>query len=288
MKRNIWVGIAVVAACLAAAGCQKKTTVKGVSLDVTFAEKKLSDNLITDVTYTWKTGKDFEKFDRDFHVFVHFWHNENMILGDDHTPTPATSTWEKNKTYTITRQIYIPKFIDEFDPQFKGDETLRVSVGLVNPFDRSGQAAREVYSQKIKVTPPPIGTPEIIYESGWYDQETDQNNPLSQWRWTSREAKCVIDNPRRDARLIIRGASNITDVKDQKIIFKINGQPFDEFMPNESLFEKSYQIQKEMLGDKDEFILSIAVNPPFIPSKLHPESKDDRELGLQISFIYFR
>lgn len=288
MKRTLYAGIAVLAACLAVAGCQKKATVKGVSLEVAFAEKNLSDNLITDVVYTWKTGKDFEKFDRDFHVFVHFWHNDNMILQDDYVPAPPTSTWEKDKTYTITRRIYIPKFIDEFDPQFKGDETLRLSVGLVNPFDRSGDAAREVTTQKLKVTPPPIGTPEVILESGWYDEEVDQNNPLRKWRWTSREAKCVIDNPRRDALLVVKGAANITDVKDQKIIFKINGQPFDEFIPNESLFEKSYPIQKEMLGDKDEFILSIAVNEPFVPAKIRPGSKDERELGLQISFIYFR
>lgn len=288
MKRMFAVGIAVVAACLAAAGCQKKTTIKGVSLEVAFAEKSLSDNLMTDVTYTWETGKDFEEFDRDFHVFVHFWHNDNMIFQDDHAPQPVTSTWEKDKTYTITRRIYIPKFIDEFDPQFKGEETLRLSVGLVNPYDRSGEAAREVYAQKLKVVPPPLGTPEIIYESGWYDLEIDRNNPLRQWRWTSREARCVIDNPRRDALLVIKGGANITDVKDQKIIFKINGQPFDEFLPNESLFDKSYSIQKEMLGDKDEFILSIGVSEPFVPSKIHPGSKDDRELGLQISFIYFR
>jgi hypothetical protein len=288
MKSRSCFWIITVAAVLAIVGCQKKTAIKGVSLDVAFAESPLSDNLITDVTFTWKTGKDFEKFGRDYHVFVHFWHNDNMILQDDHAPTPATSTWEKNKTYTVTRRIFIPKFIDEFNPQFKGEEQLRLSVGFVNPFDRSGEPAREVYSEKIKVVPPPIGTPEVIYESGWYNLENDNNAPLKQWRWTAKEAKCIIDNPRRDAVLVIKGSANIGDVKDQKIIFKINDLAFDEFIPNESLFEKTYRIQKEMLGDKDEFVLSIGVNQPFIPAKIRPDSKDTRELGLQVSFIYFR
>lgn len=288
MKRKSSFWIIAVAAVLVLSGCHKKTAIKGVSLDVAFAENPLSDNLITDVTYAWKTGKDFEKFDRDYHVFVHFWHNDNMILQDDHAPAPATSTWEKDKTYTVTRRIFIPKFIDEFNPQFKGEETLRFSVGLVNPFDRSGDPPREVYSEKLKVIPPPIGTPEVIYESGWYDLEIDKNAPLKQWRWTAKEAKCIIDNPRRDAVLVIKGAANIADVKDQKIIFKINDLAFDEFIPGESLFEKSYRIQKEMLGDRDEFVLSIGANPPFIPSNIRPASKDTRELGLQVSFIYFR
>jgi len=288
MKRTVRLGIIVLAAALAVVGCQKKTLIKGVSLDVSFAEPQLSDNLITDITYTWKTGGDFEKFDRDYHVYVHFWHNDNMIFQDDHAPNPVASSWEKNKTYTITRRIFIPKFIDEFDPQFKGEETLRMVVGLVNPFDRSGDASREVLSRKLKVVPPPIGTPEVIYESGWYDLEVDQNNPLKQWRWTSKEARCIIDNPRRDALLVIKGGANITDVKDQKVILKINGLAFDEFIPTEGFFEKSYQIQKEMLGDKDEFTLSIGVSESFVPAKILPSSKDERELGLQISFIYFR
>jgi hypothetical protein len=288
MKRMVRFGIFIVAAAVAVVGCQKKTQIQGVTLDVAFAEPVLSDNLITDVTYTWKTGNDFQKFDRDYHVFVHFWHNENLIFQDDHAPEPPTSAWEKDQTYTITRRIYIPKFIDEFDPQFKGEETLRLVVGLVNPFDRSGDASREVLSRKLKVLPPPIGTPEVIYESGWYDLEVDQNNPLKQWRWTAKEAKCIIDNPRRDALLVIKGGANISEMKDQKVILMINGLAFDEFVPTEALFEKSYQIQKEMLGDKDEFTLSIGVSEAFVPAKINPSSKDDRELGVQISFIYFR
>lgn len=287
MKTSRFFIFAVVAA-LVVVGCQKKTAVQGVTLDVAFGDNPLSDSLITDVTYTWKTGDDFQKFDRDYNVFVHFWHNENMILQDDYVPAPPTTTWEKGKTYTITRRIFIPKFIDEFDPQFKGEELLRLSVGIVNPFDRSGDASREVLSKKLKVGPPPIGTPEVIYESGWYDLENDQNNALKHWRWTAKEAKCVIDNPRRDALLVIRGGANITDVKDQKIIFKINGLALDEFTPAEGLFEKSYKVQKEMLGDKDEFILSISVDKSFVPAKVLSTSKDERELGLQVSFIYFR
>jgi hypothetical protein len=43
-----------------------------------------------------------------------------------------------------------------------------------------------------------------------------------------------------------------------------------------------------MMGDKSEFRLTLATDKTFIPSKLDPSSKDDRELGIQILFIYFR
>lgn len=288
MNRKNRLGIVFIAAVLAVAGCRHKTQVAGLSLEVSFAEATLSDNLITDVTYQWKTTPEFAKPDRDYNVFVHFWHNENLLFQDDYTPEPPMTQWEPNKTYTVKRRIYVPPFIDEFDPAFKGEETLRLSAGLFNPFDRSGTSNREVLSKKLKIVPPPLGTPEVIYESGWYDLEVDQNSVLKQWRWTAKEARCVVDNPRRDAMLIIKGGANIEAVPGQKITFKINDLTLDEFVAQEPLFDKSYDIKKEMLGDKDEFILTIAVDRPFIPAKMIPNSKDERELGLQVSFVYFR
>ena len=46
---------------LASLACQKKAQVKGIELAVNFSDKTLTDNLITDVQYDWKTGGDFAK-----------------------------------------------------------------------------------------------------------------------------------------------------------------------------------------------------------------------------------
>jgi len=62
----------------------------------------------------------------------------------------------------------------------------------------------------------------------------------------------------------------------------------DEFNPEESQFEKSYRIKKEMLGEEDKFYLVISTDKTFIPKQAILSSKDERELGVQISFIYFR
>ncbi|MEW5900182.1 MAG: hypothetical protein AB1715_01830, partial [Acidobacteriota bacterium] len=202
-------------------------------------------------------------------------------------PVP-TSKWEPGQEYKYQRRIYIPSFIDEFDPSFKGEETLRMSVGLYNTYDRTGESKRDILVQRLKVLPPPPDAPEIIYENGWYDQEIDPQAPLKQWRWTSREARCVIDNPHRDALLVVKGGVNKEIVADQKIILKINDLTLDAFIPEESIFEKSYKVKKEMLGEKDEFYLTVGIDKTFIPTKIFPQSKDERELGCQVSFIYFR
>jgi len=273
---------------LTALACQKKAEIKGVELAVSFSDKTLTDNLITDIEYDWKTGSDFAKIGKDMTVFVHFWHGNNMLFQDDHMPPVSTSQWEPGQEYKYQRRIYIPSFIDEFDPTFKGEETLRVSIGLYNPYDRSGGPARDVLNTRLKVLPPPPDVPEIVYETGWHEQEIDPNSPLRKWRWMGREARCIIDNPHRDGLLVIRGGVNKDAVSDQKITFKINDLVLDEFMPDDVTFEKSYTLKKETLGEKDEFILTLTVDKTFIPAKFYPQNKDERELGCQVSFIYFR
>lgn len=289
MNRRTGIALLVVAALVfSALACQKKTQVKGIGLEVGFAEKTLTDNLVTDVQYKWETLDDFAKLGKDYTVYVHFWHGSNLLFQDDHVPSVSTSSWEPGQEYKYQRRVYIPSFIDEFDPTFKGEDSLKLAVGLYNPYDRSGESKLEVLSQKLRVFPPPPDTPEIIYESGWYDQEINPQAPLKQWRWAGREGRCVIDNPRRDALLIIRGGVNKDALPSQKVILKINDLILDEFIPSEGIFEKSYNIKKEMLGDKDEFILAATSDQTFIPAKIDPQSTDERELGIQVSFIYFR
>jgi len=268
--------------------CQKKAEVKGVELNVGFSEKTLSDNLATVMQYHWKTANDFPGVGKNYTVYVHFWHGKNLLFQDDHVPLVPTSQWEAGKEYTYERRIYIPAFIDEFDPEFKGAETLKLVVGFYNLYDRTGESKRDILIKHLKVLPPPPDVPELIYESGWYDLEVDPDAVLKQWRWTAREARCVADNPRRDALLIIRGAVNKDKLPDQKVIFKIDDVILDEFVPSETVFEKSYTIKKEMLGDKDEFYLVVTTDQTFVPAKVYPQSRDERELGLQVSFIYFR
>lgn len=288
MRNRIGIGLTVVLAALMALSCGKQSQVKGIELKVEFSESPLSDNLFTDMTYEWRTGSDFVKMEKDYNIYVHFWHKDNMLFQDDHLPVAPTSQWEPGQVVTYTRRVYIPAFIDEFDPQFSGFENMKLSVGYYSPLDRTGKSKAEVLKSVIKVFPPPPGTPEIIYESGWYDLEINPEAVLKQWRWTAKEARCVVDNPRRDAMLVVRGGMNLDLLKEQKVIVKINDQILDEFSSEDGFFEKFYTVPKDIMGDKDEFYLIIATDKTFIPARDIPNSKDERELGLQVSFLYFR
>ncbi len=111
---------------------------------------------------------------------------------------------------------------------------------------------------------------------------------LKRWRWTGKEARCFIYNPYRDAILFIRGGVSYKAAGGQKVIFRLNDKLLDEFVPEKRNFEKSYNIKKGMLGKDAKFYLVIAVDKTFIPVQVIPGSKDERELGIKISFIYFR
>jgi len=268
--------------------CTKKKQVQGITLDVTFSEEELSDDLIADIQYTWKTDSSFVKIEQEMQVYVHFWHKNNLLLQDDHIPEVPISEWDADQEYVYSRRVYIPEFIDEFDPEFKGEETLRLSVGISSPYDRTDETQQEIFEKKLNVLPPPLDTPEKIFENGWYDLEINPDAFLGQWRWTAKEARCIIDNPKRDALLVIKGGVNLDALEDQKVIIKINDRILDKFTPMESYFEKSYNIKKEMVGEGEQFFLTIATDKVFVPADMIPNSKDNRELGLQISFVYFR
>ena len=288
MLRKISIILLVFFMAAASFSCKKSAVIKGLELEVSFSEETLSDSLITDIQYTWKTNEEFVKVAQDFNVFVHFWHKSNLLFLDDHTPDMPTTQWEPNSEYSYSRRIFIPAFIDEYDPDFKGEETLRLSIGFLSPYDRTGDSKQEILEEKVKVIPPPLDIPEIVYQEGWHGLEINPEAYLKQWRWTTGSARCIIDNPHRDALLVIRGGANLKAVPGQTITFKINNLTLDEFVPSESAFEKSFDIKKEMLGDRDEFYLTIETDKTFIPSETFPDSTDERELGLQISFIYFR
>ena len=234
MLRKAWIGMFVLFMLMISIYCKKDVQIKGLELEITFSDERLSDNLITDMQLKWKVAGDFVKLNQNFNIFVHFWHDNNLLFQEDFIPEVPTSNWEINQEYLQAKRIYIPPFIDEFDPDFKGQETLKLSVGFFSPYDQSGESKQIILERKLDVFPPPEDTPEILYESGWFDLEREPDAYLKQWRWIGQEAKCLIDNPGRDALLVIRGGVNKEAIANQKIVFKINNLIIDEFTPDES------------------------------------------------------
>jgi len=241
--------------------------------------------------YEFKTEKDFKKLTDDYAIFVHFWrvNSKEMLLQDDHLPLKKTSAWVQNEQLKYSRILFIPQFLNEFDIDFEGYEEM--TVGLHNPKSSGQEKPIVLFEKKINVQPASINAPEIVYDEGWNGIETDVNAKDSftrSWRWTMAKSVCIIENPKKECTLIVKGGVNKTVFKDQKIILKINNSVLEEFIPEEAMFSREYTITPGQMGVGDEFSLNIETDKVFVPAKAFTGSTDNRELGMQIFFIYFR
>lgn len=288
IRKNGILLIFVLVLAVALGGCRQDSPARGIEVEVSFSDTPLTDKLYTEIRYTWVMKRNFKKIDKNLAAFVHFWHGSNLIFHDNHRPEIPVSTWEPGQEYSYTRRIYIPLFIDAVDPEFKGTETLKLSIGLFFPEDKAGRPLKKVYEKKLKVSPPPADTPKIVYDGGWFGFEIDPESHLKRWRWTGKEARCVVDNPHRDALLVIKGGVEKDILKDQKVVFRIDDLILEEFIPERGHFEKFFRIDRKMLGEKKKFSLIISTDRTFIPARVNPDTEDERELGVKVSFIYFR
>lgn len=131
---------------------------------------------------------------------------------------------------------------------------------------------------------------EVVYQQGWYPPETDltiKDPGWQHWRWTAKKALCKLKNPKRKALLILRGAVNKSIYEDQLISIKLNDTILDELIPGKARFFNRYVIPVEMMGKNESITLGIATNKTFVPSKWELNSRDNRQLGIQVYHLFF-
>ncbi len=271
--------------------CGKKNDKKGIDLDVKMIPGTVTDDLYGKMKFTFQTNEKFAELDKNYKVFVHFWRikNKEMLFQDDHFAVKDTSLWKKGEKIEYTRDIYIPKFLDEYDIDFEGYEEIKLSAGLYNSDNKDEKI--DLFEEVLNVQSASLNAPEIVYDEGWHQSETDFNSKvpdIGEWRWTSGKAVCIIENPKKEAILKLRGRVSEHNFEGQKIRFMINDNLLEEFSPENQSFEKNYIIPAEKLGSNDELRLIIEVEKTFVPGKLDKSISDDRELGIQIFSIYFR
>ena len=291
MKRILFVAILPIV--LLVSFCAKKVDHHGIDLQLKLTPATITDSLYLKMNYEFKTEKDFKKLNDNYTVFVHFWrvNSKEMLLQDDHLPLKKTSEWGQNEQLKYSRVLFIPQFLNEFDVDFEGYEEVKLTVGLHKLKSTGQEKPIILFEKKINIQPASINAPEIVYDEGWNGLETDVNAKDSfnrSWRWTMAKSVCIIENPKKECTLIIKGGVNKTAFQDQKITFKINDSLLEEFIPTEAMFSREYTINPEQMGVGDEFSLKIETDKVFVPGKVFPGSNDSRELGMQIFFIYFR
>ena len=263
----------------------------GVKLNLSLSPDTITDFLYVTMDYEYEILDDFNKIDKDYLVFVHFWRlkSKEMLVQDDHMPVKKTTEWKAGDKVSYSRMFFIPKFLDELDIDFEGFEEIKLQSGLYDPQNPTEKIV--LFNQVLNIQPASINAPDIIYSEGWNEEEMNLalSDPFYRvWRWTTKKAECIIENPKKKSVLIIKGGLHKSLFQDQTVILKINDTLLEAFISDSITFEKKYMLTPEQLGDEPEFKLTIETNKTFIPSSLNPEKKDSRELGIQLYLLYFR
>lgn len=292
MKKRIMGIILLLAAVLVFLSvCGKDADKKGVELNLTLLPETITDSLYVKMSYQIALSDEFEGLSEDYRIFVHFWRvkNKEMLLVDDHQPEKKIAEWKKGDKISYSRVVFIPRFLDEFDIDFEGYEVVKLTAGLYSPKIEGSKII--LFQEALNIQSASLNAPEIVYDEGWHQSETDlkiKDKDERTWRWTAKKAVCIIENPKKDCLLKIRGGVDKAKFEDQKVIFKINEKVLEEFIPETSKFAKEFIVTPDMTGIEDEFRLTIETDKTFVPSALNPDVDDDRELGVQVFFLYFR
>jgi hypothetical protein len=271
--------------------CSTNKKIIGINFSFDVKPVELSDYSFIKMDFKYEFDGKYKRMKKDYKVFVHFWRikSKEMLLQDDHYPVQKSFKWDKNTDLHYDRTIFMPKFIDDFyDIDFNGYEEIDIIVGLYRPDNKEDRHV--LFKKRYRFKPASEVLPDIMYYEGWNAEEVDQKCKeleFKSWRWTRKEAICKIENTKKKSTLIIRGGVDKSKFKDQEIIFMINDQIIDQFIPSSGKFEKKYTISEKVLGEQEEIILKIKTNKSFIPSSLEEKSADKRELGVQIYFLYF-
>ncbi|MCK5057569.1 MAG: hypothetical protein KAT34_12985 [Candidatus Aminicenantes bacterium] len=271
--------------------CGKQDDTQGIKLSIEIQPETITDELYIKMNYECILTNEFPGFEKEHMVFVHLWRtkHEEMLMGDDHFPIKKVTDWKKGDVIKYSRVIFIPKFLDEFDIDFEGYEEIKLSVGLYIPKVKNSK--KILFKKTLNIQAASLNAPEVVYDEGWWQVETDLKIKKSEdrtWRWTTKEAVCIIENPKKESLLILTGRVDKIQHKDQKVIFKLNDNVLEEFIPEKDAFEKRYVITPDMMGQEDEFTLTIETDKIFIPANVVQGSKDTRELGIRIYRLYFR
>jgi hypothetical protein len=271
--------------------CGKQNDTKGIKLNIEIQPKTVTDELYIKVNYEYTISDEFAEVEKEHMIFAHFWRkkHEEMLIVDDHSPIKKVIDWKKRDIIKYSRVIFIPKFLDEFDIDFEGYEEIELTVGIYIPKVKNSK--KILFRKIINIQAASLNAPEIVYDEGWWQVETDLKIKKAEertWRWTTKKAVCIIENPKKESLLILSGRVDKIRHKDQKVIFKINEKVLEEFIPDKDSFEKRYVVTPDMIGQEDEFRLTIETDKIFIPATVIQGSKDTRELGIRIFRLYFR
>ena len=122
----------------------------------------------------------------------------------------------------------------------------------------------------------------VEFADGWYARETAGG---SSWRWTERVATLAFPNPRKGVVLNLDYDARADLFQDSPRALTISvGDQVARSVALDGGRRRRIDVllPASMLGRQDRVEVRIAVDRSFVPASLNPDSRDTRELGIQV------
>jgi hypothetical protein len=239
---------------------------------------------LVDLTFRFVVAADAPAFGQDYRVLVHFLDvDEELMWTEDHNPPVPTSTWTPGQTIEYTRTAFFPIF------PYLGRASIQLglyseSSGERLPLagDGAGQRAYRVASVELL---PQDDSSFVVFRDGWHSPETAEGNPFVEWQWSRRDSILAVRNPRRDVLLYLHADQPGTIMTEpQKVTLTLGEETIDAFTvePGEQVVRRVPLVAAQ-LGSDDTSLITLRVDPTFVPSVLAPDrTQDARELGIRV------
>jgi len=285
--KPVWLAALIALLLFQTVSCEKKLPVPGLEISVSFADKNLSDNLLTNLKVKFITTSGFEPPAGDYQLVARATAGNRTLFEERLSLPLPLSKWQPDRVYEVEKLLYFPPFIDRFRPQPAPGQAVNFSLY----FEPSGaKDTIVVYRRQLKLSPSPADTPDVVFLDGWVVIKRP-GKKAGDWqteRWAGQQAFCWLKNPGRAATLMLRGSLPVEAPPGLKMVITLAGRVLEEFALPSGNFEKIYQLTASDLGQKDGLELILKVNKTVKINEIYPELKDQEQVGFRLETIYFR
>ena len=122
----------------------------------------------------------------------------------------------------------------------------------------------------------------VDFTDGWYSREWADE---SSWRWTQQVATLAFPNPRTDVALDLQynPRADLFEGSPRTLTITVGDQVARSLVLDATGRQHmTVSLPVTLLGEPDRVEVRIAVDRPFVPANLRPDSQDTRELGIQV------
>lgn len=253
---------------------------------ITLPQKAVSGQSIS-VTYRFAVAADAPPFAEDYVVFVHAYdESEGRVWTSDHEPPTPTGQWKAGSVVEYTQPMSIPR---------RAAGKITIQMGLYSP--RTGDrvtlsgadSGKRAYSTGSFTVAANTADPDVVLGDGFYPLEAPEDAQGVEWQWSEGRSVFWLKNDKRGGEVILDLDQPMKGLgQPQKVTISAGGKVLGDFVVSGRREAYRVPLSAVDMGTRATTALTLSVDRSFVPSKIAPESKDARELGVRVFGISFQ